>query len=143
MSGNIVVTVSGYEAARKLEAKYGIPFRCGNPLARKQVMRIAGKTQVSGKRILVIHEQVTANSCREVLRELGAAHVDAASWFMMKEELSEKGDLRLREESDAAAAVRAGNYDMIIADPVMIPLVSDCFDGVFAGLPHFAVSGRL
>ena len=143
LSGNIVVTVSGYEAARKLEAKYGIPFRCGNPLARKQVMRIAGKTQVSGKRILVIHEQVTANSCREVLRELGAAHVDADSWFMMKEELSEKGDLRLREESDAAAAVRAGNYDMIIADPVMIPLVSDCFDGVFAGLPHFAVSGRL
>ena len=62
---------------------------------------------------------------------------------MMKEELREAGDLRLREESDAAACVQKGNYDMIIADPVTIPLIRDYFDGIFAGLPHFAVSGKL
>ena len=32
---------------------------------------------------------------------------------------------------------------MIIADPVMFPLIRDCFDGWFVGLPHFAVSGKL
>ena len=153
-SENIVVTVSGYEAAKRLKSKYGIPFRCGNPLAERQIREIASqtgangdgippRTAISGKKILVVHEQVTANSCRELLREFGASAVDVASWFMMKEELCEKGDFRLREESDAAAAVRKGNYDMIIADPVMIPLIRDCFDGVFAGLPHYAVSGRL
>ena len=161
----IVVTVSGYEAAKRLRAKYGIPFRCHNPLAERQIREIAAHVQnmgneaasqvedtgrgsdcpggIAGRKILVIHEQVTANSCREVLRELGASAVDIASWFMMKEELCEAGDFRLREESDAAPAVRRGNYDMIIADPVMLPLIRDCFDGVFAGLPHFAVSGKL
>ena len=101
------------------------------------------ETNVSGKKILVVHEQVTANSCREALLKLGASKVDVASWFMMKEELRGDGDLQLREESDIAEAVRRGGYDMIIADPVMIPLVGRYFDGVFADLPHFAVSGKL
>ena len=126
-----------------MESKYGIPFRCHNPLAKNLIDKIAGKTQIRGKRILVVHEQVTANSCREALRDLGAEHVDVASWFMMKEELLEAGDLRLREESDAARAVKSGEYDMIIADPAMLPLMGDCRNGVFAGLPHFAVSGKL
>ena len=150
----IVVTVSGYEAAKRLEAKYGIPLRFYNPLAEKKIREIvskltandkdiAARTGVSGKKILVVHEQVTANSCREALLELGASKVDVASWFMMKEELREDGDLQLREESDIAEAVRRGGYDMIIADPVMIPLVGRYFDGVFADLPHFAVSGKL
>lgn len=154
LSENIVVTVSGYEAAKRLKAKYAVPFRCHNPLAGKLIREIASQTAgtgnndachtvIEGRKILVVHEQVTANSCREVLRELGAAHVDVASWFMMKEELREAGDLRLREESDIALCVRRGNYDMIIADPAMIPLVGEYFDGIFAGLPHFAVSGKL
>ena len=154
LSENVVVTVSGYEAAKKLRAKYGVPFRCHNPLAERLIREIASQAEgagksagrqikIAGRKILVVHEQVTANSCREVLRNLGAEKVDVASWFMMKEELREAGDLRLREESDAAACVQKGNYDMIIADPVTIPLIRDYFDGIFAGLPHFAVSGKL
>ncbi|MBQ8052976.1 MAG: nitrogenase molybdenum-iron protein [Lachnospiraceae bacterium] len=154
LSEVIVVTVSGYEAAKRLAAKYGTALRFHNPLAEKKIREIVSKlpavdkdsvskTGVSGKKILVVYEQVTANSCREALLELGAAKVDAASWFMMKEELRGDGDLQLREESDIAEAVRRGGYDMIIADPVMIPLVGRYFDGVFADLPHFAVSGKL
>ena len=140
---NLVVTVSGYEAAKALLAKYSVPFRCHNPLAARQILRIAEKTEVAGKRILVIHEQITANSCRKALRELGAEKVNAATWFMLRKELSEAGDLRLSEETDLVRAVRSGNYDMIIADPVVLPILRECFDGVFAGLPHFAVSGKL
>lgn len=140
---NLVVTVSGYEAAKVLLSKYGVPFRCHNPLAERQICKIAEKTQVTGKRILVVHEQINANSCRKALRELGAESVDVATWFMKKDELSEAGDLRLSEETDLVRAVCEGNYDMIIADPVMLPLLKECFDGVFAGLPHFAVSGKL
>ena len=140
---NLVVTVSGYEAAKTLMSKYSVPFRCCNPLAEQQIRRIAEKTSAAGKRILVVHEQITANSCRKTLRELGAGSVDIATWFMLKKELSEAGDLHLSEETDLARAVRSGKYDMIIADPVMLPLLRECFDGVFAGLPHFAVSGKL
>ena len=162
---NIVVSVSGYEAAKRLEAEYGIPFRCHNPLAEQLIRDIDAKARndvnenrtdrertgesaasqsvFAGRKILVVHEQVTANSCREALRKLGAAQTDVASWFMMKDELRKAGDIRLREEADAAAAVQRGSYDMIIADPVMFPLIRDCFDGWFVGLPHFAVSGKL
>jgi nitrogenase molybdenum-cofactor synthesis protein NifE len=154
LSEILVVTVSGYEAAKRLAAKYGTALRFHNPLAEKKIREIVSKltandkdtvakTGVSGKKILVVHEQVTANSCREALLELGASKVDVASWFMMKEELREDGDLQLREESDIAEAVRRGGYDMIIADPAMIPLARRYFDGVFADLPHFAVSGKL
>ena len=140
---NLVITVSGYEAAKALLSKYSVPFRCCNPLAERQIRKIAENTSVAGKRILVVHEQITANSCRKVLQELGAGSVDTATWFMLKKELSEAGDFHLSEETDLARAVCSGKYDMIIADPVMLPLLRDCFDGGFAGLPHFAVSGKL
>ena len=140
---NLVITVSGYEAAKALLSKYSVPFRCCNPLAERQIRKIAENTSVAGKRILVVHEQITANSCRKVLQELGAGSVDTATWFMLKKELSEAGDFHLSEETDLARAVCSEKYDMIIADPVMLPLLQDCFDGVFAGLPHFAVSGKL
>ena len=140
---NLVITVSGYEAAKALLSKYSVPFRCCNPLAERQIRKIAENTSVAGKRILVVHEQITANSCRKVLQELGAGSVDTATWFMLKKELSEAGDFHLSEETDLARAVCSEKYDMIIADPVMLPLLRDCFDGVFAGLPHFAVSGKL
>ena len=143
VSENLVVTVSGYEAAKTLLSKYSVPFRCYNPLAERQIRKIAEQTEIAGKSILVVHEQITANSCREALRELGAKRVDIATWFMLKEDLSEAGDLHLSEETDLALAVRSGKYDMIIADPVMLPLLRGYFDGVFAGLPHFAVSGKL
>ena len=140
---NLVITVSGYEAAKALLSKYSVPFRCCNPLAERQIRKIAENTSVAGKRILVVHEQITANSCRKTLRELGAGSVDIATWFMLKKELSEAGDLQLSEETDLVQSVCSGKYDMIIADPVMLPLLRECFDGVFAGLPHFAVSGKL
>ena len=140
---NLVITVSGYEAAKALLSKYSVPFRCCNPLAERQIRKIAEQTSVDGKRILVVHEQITANSCRKTLRELGAGSVDIATWFMLKKELSEAGDLQLSEETDLVQSVCSGKYDMIIADPVMLPLLRECFDGVFAGLPHFAVSGKL
>ena len=140
---NLVITVSGYEAAKALLSKYSVPFRCCNPLAERQIRKIAENTSVAGKRILVVHEQITANSCRKVLQELGAGSVDTATWFMLKKELSEAGDFHLSEETDLARAVCSGKYDMIIADPVMLPLLRECFDGGVAGLPHFAVSGKL
>lgn len=139
---NIVVSVSGYEAAIRLEQTKGIPFRCLNPAAERQFARTIIGTDVRGKKILVVHEQVTAVTCRKFLSAHGAEKVDAASWFMMKDALMEEGDLRLKEECDIVSAVQKGGYDMIIGDPVMIPLVEDIFDGAFVQLPHFAVSGK-
>ena len=138
---NLVVTVSGYEAARRLEKKYGIPFRCGNPLAERRLREICPEKAAMGRRILVIHEQITAGACRRALMEMGASKVDTASWFMMKKELTKDGDIRLREETDPGRLAASGRYDMIIADPAMFPLLADRFDGALIPLPHFPVSG--
>ena len=139
---NLVVSVSGLEAAKTLKEKYGIAYHCGNPLAEKRILESVPRETAAGKKILVIHEQVTANSCRKALRSLGAAKVDTASWFMMSQELREEGDVSLREESDLPALFDMRGYDMIIADPVMLPLVRGHFSGFFMELPHFAVSGK-
>ena len=139
---NLVVSVSGLEAAKTLKEKYGIAYHCGNPLAEKRILESVSRETAAGKKILVIHEQVTANSCRKALRSLGAAKVDTASWFMMSQELREEGDVSLREESDLPALLDMRGYDMIIADPVMLPLIRGHFSGFFMELPHFAVSGK-
>ena len=141
VSRNLVVTVSGYEAARFIEKKYGIPFICGNPAVEEKIRLRDFPVPVEGSRILVIHEQITANSCRKALLERGAGEVVTASWFMMHEELMEKGDLRLREETDLSPAA-GGGYDLILADPAMYPLIRETYDGPLSELPHFAVSGK-
>ena len=139
---NIVVTVSGYEAALYLSKKYAVPFRCCNPLIAAKIREEFGDGQIKGKRVLVIHEQITGSTCRDVLRECGASLVHTASWFMMKDALKEDGDVRLREESDLLRVVSEKEYDLIMADPVMLPIIRERYRGDFYALPHFAVSGK-
>ena len=139
---NLVVTVSGYEAAVYMEKKFGIPFACGNPAVRERILDMDLPVPVRGSRILVIHEQITADVCRQALLERGAREVVTASWFMRKENLIRKGDIPLREETDLMKAAGDG-YDLILADPVMYPLIRETYDGPLAELLHFAVSGKL
>ena len=77
-----------------------------------------------------------------MLRECGASLVHTASWFMMKDALKEDGDVRLREESDLLRVVSEKEYDLIMADPVMLPIIRERYRGDFYALPHFAVSGK-
>jgi hypothetical protein len=135
--------VAGYEAAKWLANKFGTPFTCQNPAVASQIRDLSGRMDLHGRKVLVLHEQITANSCREELLRLGADRVDVASWFMMKEALMQDGDFRLHEEQDLVKAVEKGRYDCILTDAAVRPLIEWHFAGVFAELPHFAVSGRL
>ena len=54
----------------------------------------------AGKKILIIHQQVIANAIRQEIRTRSDeqnTEVTVASWFMMKSELSEEGDLSLKK----------------------------------------------
>lgn len=136
---NVVVSPSGLKAAEYLEKQFGTPYEAAFPLAAKLLPDV----DYTGKKILVIHQQVAANAIRsEILRRSGGnADITVGSWFMMKPELSVQGDIHLTEE-DEFTELAAGGFDIIIADPVFRRMVPD-FDGVFVDLPHFAVSGRL
>ena len=161
---NIVAAVSGLKAARMLKEKYGTPYECTDPLARdalEEALKGAGADTISlfgGKRVLIIHQQVRANTIRNIIREelkkagmteggseasrTGAGRIDAATWFMLDDEIKEEGDFRIKEESDFFNTIENGGYDVIMADPSFRKAAKG-FSGAFIDLPHFAVSGVL
>ena len=135
---NLVVAPAGLKAARDLQARFGTPYECFDPLAGDLLPDL----DPTGKRILVIHQQITANTLREQLLEQGAGTVHAATWFMQIPELTREGDVHLVQEDDLTDLVQAGNYDLILGDRAQWPLIPD-FAGRLADLPQFSVSGRL
>ena len=135
---NIVVSPAALKAARYLEKNFGTPFEAGYPLVEELLPDI----DYTGKKILVVHQQVMADSIRKELRKKGADSVVNASWFMMKKELKEEQDIFLRDEEDYIDLVKNNDFDLTVADAAMQPMTLDP-EGRFINLRHFAVSGRL
>ena len=138
---NLVVAPAALETAKYLEKKFGTPYEVGYPF----VDELIPERGYERKKILIIHQQVIANAIRQEIRTRSDeqnTEVTVASWFMMKSELSEEGDLSLKEEMDYCKLVQNGNYDIVFADENMRGLVPG-FKGTFVNIRHFAVSGKL
>ena len=139
---NVVVAPSGLAAAKLLEKRFGTPYEIFDPrVAAGTLLGDALDGLPAGARVLVVAQQVTANSLRALLRERGA-QVSCATWFLRKPELAEEGDLRLTEEDDFAELVRDGGFDAIIGDPVLFDIVPQ-YAGIRIDLPEFPLSGHL
>ncbi len=147
---NVVLSPSGLAAARLLQKRFGTPYEAFDPRYRaaadandpKPLRQLLAGTDPVGKRVLVIHQQVTAATLRESLLARGAAEVVCATWFMQEAELAQEGDVLLREEDDFEQLVMSGNYDLLIGDPTLWQIVPD-FDSATIDLPQFPVSGKL
>ena len=137
-SKNIVVSPAALVAAQYLEKTFGTPYEISYPLAGELIPEM----DYTGKRILVVHQQVIADSIRRELKARGAEIVQVADWFMMKKELREEGDVFLRDEDDYIEVVENGDFDIIFADECMKRMVPE-FGGIFVNTRHFAVSGKL
>ena len=138
---NLVVAPAALETAKYLEKKFGTPYEVGYPFVDELIPELGYER----KKILIIHQQVIANAIRQEIRTRSNeqnTEVTVASWFMMKSELSEEGDLSLKEEKDYCKLVQNGNYDIVFADENMRGLVPG-FKGTFVNVRHFAVSGKL
>ena len=138
---NLVVAPAALETAKYLEKEFGTPYEVGYPFVDELIPEL----DYAGKKILIIHQQVIANAIRQEIRTRSNeqnTEVTVASWFMMKSELSEEGDLSLKEEMDYCKLVQNGNYDIVFADENMRGLVPG-FKGTFVNIRHFAVSGKL
>lgn len=150
MEKNIVVSPSGWKAAKYLKEHFGTPFECRYPGAEKLLEGYLGAKSLSldslrGKKVLVMHQQIYANSVRDVIRTKlreAAGEINVASWFMMKPSMKEAGDVRLKEEDDFEALVMNGGYDVIIGDDILANAIRK-FEGSYVNLPHFAVSGKV
>ena len=138
---NLVVAPAALETAKYLEKEFGTPYEVGYPFVDELIHELGYER----KKILIIHQQVIANAIRQEIRTRSDeqnTEVTVASWFMMKSELSEEGDLSLKEEMDYCKLVQNGNYDIVFADENMRGLVPG-FKGTFVNIRHFAVSGKL
>lgn len=138
---NLVVAPAALETAKYLEKEFGTPYEVGYPFVDELIPELGYER----KKILIIHQQVIANAIRQEIRTRSDeqnTEVTVASWFMMKSELSEEGDLSLKEEMDYCKLVQKGNYDIVFADENMRGLVPG-FKGTFVNIRHFAVSGKL
>ncbi|MBR4555715.1 MAG: hypothetical protein IKO27_09015 [Ruminococcus sp.] len=130
----LVIAPSGLRAARLMQERFGTPFDVRYPLAEVP-------EDISGVKVLVIHQQTAANSIREILETRGC-EVVCASWFGMYDSLKREGDVRIKGEDDLQALAAEGGFDVILADEFFRRAVPD-FAGRWYDLPHFAVSGRL
>ena len=138
---NLVVAPAALETAKYLEKEFGTPYEVGYPFVDELIPELGYER----KKILIIHQQVIANAIRQEIRTRSDeqnTEVTVASWFMMKSELSEEGDLSLKEEMAYCKLVQNGNYDIVFADENMRGLVPG-FKGTFINVRHFAVSGKL
>lgn len=138
---NLVVAPAALETAKYLEKEFGTPYEVGYPFVDELIPEL----DYARKKILIIHQQVIANAIRQEIRTRSNeqnTEVTVASWFMMKSEISEEGDLSLKEEKDYCKLVQNGNYDIVFADENMRGLVPG-FKGTFVNIRHFAVSGKL
>ena len=137
---NLVVAPSGLKAAKLLKERFGTPYEIYDPLA--EALLPEGEESFAGKKILVLHQAVRADSIRKSLLARGAGKVDCASFFLMPPEKRQAGDILLKSEDDLLEAVKTGDYDIIIADRVLKDLLWD-YGGEWIDMKHFALSGRL
>ena len=91
--------------------------------------------------MLVVHQQVRANTIRMLLEQNGAEEVTVATWFLQEPELKREGDIRLTEEDQLQALLEQGKYDLLIGDKTMWAVAPSC-TAQQLDLIHFAVSGR-
>lgn len=140
---NLVIAPAGLAAAKYLEKQYGIPYEADYPLETIPGWELLLETicQKQRKKILIVHQQVLANSMRNEIRKRCGAEITVASWFMMEKEWKEEGDVHLREEDQWIDLVKEGSYDLIIGESLFQRAVPE-YEGDFVPLPHFAVSGK-
>ena len=150
---NIAASPSGLSAVRKLEDQWGTPWIAWCPPdlmgeGRELLKEESLNTMVEKEKILIVHQQICANSLRQTIEERAEKNhpekgpaITVASWFMMDRALMREGDFALSEEDQWQEMVYGNAYDLIIGDPLFAMAIPD-YKGDWTDLSHFAVSGK-
>lgn len=146
---NIVISRCGLDAAQYMEKKYGIPYIYGAPVGDGEIFnrKLKGEaapecTSTNKGGVLIIHEQIFADSIREAIAEKSDVSVTVGSMYGLDSRLAKGHDINLPHELSIRRAVNSGDYSVVIADPVIKKLIRRD-DVTFIELPHVALSGRL
>ncbi len=141
MEKNLVVSPAGLAPAEYLQKKYGTPYSIlPEPF---DTTGMGEDAALSGKRILIVHQQVMADARRNRIRRLTDAKADitCATFFSFEKELAEPSDMHLADEDAYLSLVRNGHFDAVLADESLLAAIP-FFTGSRIAFPHYAVSGK-
>lgn len=134
---NLVVSQSGWAAAEYMRVHFNIPYVAAVPLGTEYSQTVAAALKQackdkqsrilnmtvqdeSAKKILIVGDQVIANSIRTALYQKGCkASAAVASFFGMNPELMAPGDIHLKSERQLIEILKSGVYQVLIADPLI------------------------
>lgn len=146
---SLVVSWSGLAAARYLEREFGVPYEVGVPEeALRALPGVAALFDAADRgwakgELLIVHDQLIANSLRDMLRKQGyRGDIKVASFFGMDDAFMCEGDLHIEDETALSAYVQKHPYVSIVGDPLLarIPKVRERLCHV---IRHEAVSSNL
>lgn len=157
---NLVISPAGIRAAEFLKKEFGTPYEISFPLLEDELKERLHR--LSGKKILIIHQQTAANETRSEIRSAGNGCVSNAknendeldengasdemtvvcgSWFMQIPELKEPQDVHFEREDKFISYVESEGFDVIIGDKMFKRALRN-FTGEYIEVSHFAVSGE-
>ena len=144
---NIVIARSGLAAAKYMKKNFGIPFITGIPLCGgsnflEKLSGNADENMHCGGDILIIHEQIFANSLREMIYEKTGKSSVVSSIFGLAPSVSAEGDISLRGEEEVYELINSVRFSCVIADPEFFRIIENK-NVKLIGLPHAAVSSKL
>lgn len=154
---NLVISYSGYGAAKLMAKKFGIPFVCGLPIGQKHreklfalIEKLAEGGEAKGSHCLtgrenseiaVIGESICAGAIATALKlDCGVnarviSTLETSGHFLLSGD-----DIELSAEEDIREYLADNNIKHVIADPFYrYVLPKGC---TLYSLPHFAFSGR-
>ena len=140
MKKNFVVSPSGIKPAEYIKETFGIDYEIIYPLDEKNILPEQINSEIEEKKILIMHQQVLAESIAKLIRTKCRCNVQTGTFFMKNQSVGTT--YFFQDEKDFIMNVRNENYDVIIADPLLKKAVPD-FKGKFIPLPHYAFSGQL
>lgn len=135
----LVLAPSGLAAAKKLYEETGIPYRVEYPLPENW----EPPAVQAGSSVLILHQSILAEEIRKkILEKTPDARVETATFFgQLRGRKDAPACTVLKEEHDFIELVQNGNFDWILADPLLERACLN-FSGTFCPLPHVAISGN-
>ena len=136
----IAAAPSAIKTAKMLQERFGLPYEIKAVVPDGTAEQFGN---ISGKKILIVHQQFAANELRDRLMQTvksdeNAPQIDCATWFYFDRKTAQENDFRIRSEADLQEA--AQRYDIIAGDRMFRRAVRG-FSGRWIDFAHYAVSG--
>lgn len=163
---NLALTQAGTVIAQYMEKQYHIPYLAGLPIGeagsshyfdclervlhtRKSLevsqypIEVSARKAAAGKKALILEDGIIGSSIRAELLSQGYSRVDVLSLFEKDNGVKDLDISFTQGEKDILKAVNNEEYDLIIADPLILSLRKHKEGVSLVKFPKYAISSKL